>query len=109
MKVHPKGVSQADALSAEVNFQPYLAQSVEPLVHAWVPLTFALNSLNRSMGLGDLYPFILPRCVVEKLGFIHDLVHGTADAERPVQTMGESLAPVPKNAPPLPSPVIAEP
>jgi hypothetical protein len=41
---------------------------------SWLPLTFALNSLNRCMGQPDLYPFIISPPVVEKLGFIHDLV-----------------------------------
>ncbi len=27
---------------------------------AWLPLTFAMNSINRSMGLQDLYPFCAP-------------------------------------------------
>ena len=70
-------------------------------MNAWVPLTFALNSLNRSMGLGDLYPFILSRAVIEKLGFIHDLVHGTAGhAEFRCRTRTRGLAPVPGGGPP---------
>jgi len=28
-------------------------------VEAWVALTFAVNSRNRSMGLPDLHPFVL--------------------------------------------------
>ena len=50
---------------------------------AWLPLTIAVNSLNRSMGQPDLYPFALTPVTIEKLRFIHDLVHdaGTAPAE----------------------------
>ncbi len=33
----------------------------------WLPLTYALNALNRSMGSADLYPFLLPPPVVDKL------------------------------------------
>ena len=33
-----------------------------------------MNALNRSMGRTDLYPFVLPEAVIEKLGFIHGLV-----------------------------------
>lgn len=40
----------------------------------WIPLTLALNSLNRSMGLQDLYPFVLSEAVMNKLTFIHELV-----------------------------------
>jgi hypothetical protein len=43
---------------------------------AWVPLAFAVNSLNRSMGQPDLYPFVLGPAVIRKLEFIHRLVHG---------------------------------
>jgi hypothetical protein len=44
-------------------------------VDAWLPLAFAVNSLNRSIGQPDLYPFILSPAVIDKLGFVHDLVH----------------------------------
>jgi hypothetical protein len=37
-------------------------------------LTLAVNSLNRSMGQSDLYPFSLSADVQAKLGFVHDLV-----------------------------------
>jgi hypothetical protein len=33
----------------------------------------ALNSINRSMGQPDLYPFILTPAIVNKLGFIQEL------------------------------------
>jgi len=37
-------------------------------------LTDVTRSLNRSMGLGDLYPFVLTAPVVDKLEFIHRAV-----------------------------------
>lgn len=43
------------------------------LLASWVPLTCALNSINRGMGLSDLYPFVIPPAVVEKLRFIHQV------------------------------------
>jgi len=46
----------------------------EQLINAWVPLTVALNSLNRSMGLADAYPFVLGERVVAKLEFVHDTI-----------------------------------
>ena len=39
-----------------------------------LPLTYALNAVNRSMGLPDLYPFTLTPKVIEKLAFVHDRV-----------------------------------
>jgi hypothetical protein len=37
-------------LSAIIDFDPHLAD-IERLIDAWLPLTFAINSINRSMGL----------------------------------------------------------
>jgi hypothetical protein len=46
----------------------------EDLVAGWVPLTMALNSLNRSMGLPDLYPFVLSETALAKLRFVHEVI-----------------------------------
>ena len=85
IRVEPKGLAAAETLATAVDFSPYKADSIAPIVKAWLPLTFAINSLNRSMGLGDFYPFVLTPTIIEKLGFIHDLVHGRVGAERRVQ------------------------
>jgi hypothetical protein len=66
----PVVAAGATALPAD----PYRAGSARALVDAWLPLVFAVNSLNRSMGLGDLYPFVLTAPVVDKLEFINALV-----------------------------------
>ncbi|MDP9118368.1 MAG: putative zinc-binding peptidase [Actinomycetota bacterium] len=44
------------------------------IVRTWLPLTYALNAVNRSMGKDDLYPFVLPPMVLEKLRFVHVVV-----------------------------------
>jgi hypothetical protein len=46
----------------------------------WLPLTYALNAVNRSMGRDDLYPFTLLGPVIDKLRFVHDRVHEAAIA-----------------------------
>ena len=46
------------------------------LLGDWLPLTYALNALNRSMGAEDLYPFVLTPPIVEKLSFVHHAVVG---------------------------------
>jgi hypothetical protein len=51
----------------------------DDLLQAWGPLTVALNALNRSMGLPDLYPFVLPAPVIDKIRFVHDVVERPAD------------------------------
>jgi len=40
----------------------------------WVPMSTALNQINRSMGAGDLYPFVLPPAVLDKLELVSELV-----------------------------------
>jgi hypothetical protein len=46
----------------------------DDLINAWFPLTFALNSLNRGMGLPDIYPFVLSEVAIRKLRFVHDVI-----------------------------------
>ena len=41
----------------------------------WSELTVLLNSLNRSMGLEDAYPFVLSGMALTKLRFVHDLIY----------------------------------
>lgn len=42
----------------------------------WVPLSIALNQMNRSMGKDDVYPFVIPAPVLEKLDFVASLATG---------------------------------
>ena len=46
----------------------------DELIENWIPLTHALNELNRGMGLSDLYPFVLMGNALEKLRFVHELI-----------------------------------
>ncbi|HEY5199259.1 MAG TPA: putative zinc-binding metallopeptidase [Solirubrobacteraceae bacterium] len=46
----------------------------ETLIGDWLPLTYALNAVNRSMGRDDLYPFTLAPTVIDKLSFVHERV-----------------------------------
>ena len=43
----------------------------------WHALRFVINSLNRSMGMADPYPFILSDAVTGKLEFVHKWVRET--------------------------------
>ena len=43
----------------------------------WIPLSIALNMINRSMGQDDLYPFVIPAPVREKLEFVASLTRET--------------------------------
>ncbi|WP_148615227.1 zinc-binding metallopeptidase family protein [Nocardioides rubriscoriae] len=40
----------------------------------WIPLSIALNQINRSMGKDDVYPFVIPPPVLDKLDFVASLL-----------------------------------
>jgi hypothetical protein len=73
--VHPR-LARPGELDAQVDFDPYNIRDPLPLIETWIPLSNALNSLNRTMGQADIYPFILSLPVVEKLSAIHNFIHG---------------------------------
>ena len=52
--------------AVQVDHEPF-----ETILADWLPLTYALNAVNRSMGRDDLYPFVLSPSVVKKLTYVH--------------------------------------
>ena len=48
------------------------------IIEWWLPLSWSLNMINRSMGHPDLYPFVLPNAALRKMLLVHDLVFGCA-------------------------------
>ena len=76
LRVNAK-IVDAPSHSARIDFDPYCA-SIEQLIGAWLPLTFAMNAMNRSMGEPDLYPFILSEPAIAKISFVRDLVASQA-------------------------------
>ncbi|HUO53424.1 MAG TPA: putative zinc-binding peptidase [Rhodoblastus sp.] len=62
-------------LAVAVDFNAYRAQTIREIVAAWAPVSVALNSLNRSLGQPDPYPFVLTETVIGKFDFIHRLIH----------------------------------
>ncbi|MFT3922768.1 MAG: putative zinc-binding peptidase [Myxococcales bacterium] len=70
IRPQPVGGTPARPLAARsVQFEAF-----DQLIKAWVGLTVALNTLNRSMGLPDVYPFVLSERAIEKLRFVHDTI-----------------------------------
>jgi hypothetical protein len=67
-------IAPGGSLSAKIDFDPCRESDINRLIEAWLPLTFAVNSLNRSMGQPDLYPFVLPPAVIGKMAFIHERI-----------------------------------
>ncbi len=52
--------------------------AIGPTIGRWLAMTFALNAMSRSIGQGDLYPFVLSPAVVAKLDFVHRTVGAAA-------------------------------
>ncbi|MGR3809946.1 zinc-binding metallopeptidase family protein [Jiulongibacter sp. NS-SX5] len=57
-----------------ISFDPYQNVEFKKILEETVPLFFAINSLNRSMGIPDIYPFVISDAVKVKLEFIHRLL-----------------------------------
>jgi hypothetical protein len=71
LHLNPIGADDAQNLRAAITEEPYDVADFDRLMAQWLPLTFAMNSLNRSMGQPDSYPFIIRPEVVTKMAFIH--------------------------------------
>src|SRR5262249_26142048 len=56
----------------------YRTESFDALVKRWIPLTLALNDINRSMGHDDFYPFVIPEVAIAKLAFVHRVIRRLA-------------------------------
>ncbi|OBJ91881.1 hypothetical protein A9W97_11795 [Mycobacterium gordonae] len=55
--------------------RPPLGPSAFPtIIEMWLPLSWSLNMVNRSMGHDDLYPFVLPPAVLDKMQFVHTVI-----------------------------------
>ncbi|MDT3671139.1 MAG: putative zinc-binding metallopeptidase [Aromatoleum sp.] len=81
----------------------------EVLIEQWLPLSQFLDSMGRSFGEGDIYPFVIAPAVLDKLCFVNDVVAasrvgGTCGygSENGVDAEGPAAAEVAKRA--LPGP-----
>ena len=73
MRVQPR-LAPTGGLSGTGTFDPYAEPQFDRIIQNWLPLTYAMNSFNRSMGVDDLYPFVIPPEVMGKLNFIHQIL-----------------------------------
>ncbi len=53
---------------------PYSDLTFKEILDESIPLFYAVNSINRSMGIPDVYPFVISDQVVLKLAFIHQMM-----------------------------------
>lgn len=86
LRVRPRVTMGAD-LATAVDFDPHAA-TMDRIIDSWLPLTFAVNSINRSMGLSDLYPFLLAPPAIVKLSFIHDRIRAAGGHPNPDRGQG---------------------
>jgi len=73
LKSNPR-ITAKKSLKMNAGFDPYKEINFEKVMNTGIPLLFTLNSMNRSMGEDDPYPFIISKPVERKLEFIHNLL-----------------------------------
>jgi hypothetical protein len=57
------------------DWDPYAESNADTLISTATSITIAINHINRSMGLNDLYPFVLSPAAREKLHLAHSWMH----------------------------------
>jgi hypothetical protein len=62
------------AASATFDRPPVGPSGFQTIIDMWLPLSWSLNMVNRSMGHDDLYPFVLPPAVLDKMQFVHTAI-----------------------------------
>lgn len=76
LKVNTRLDSDAP-MHMEAYFDPYQEKDFDKIVDSCIPLYFAINSMNRSMGIADIYPFVIPKPVINKMKFIHETIRNS--------------------------------
>lgn len=70
LSVDPK--TKSKNMSSAMNLlDPYGESDFERIVDTCIPIFFAINSINRGMGIPDIYPFLTTKGVLKKMKFIH--------------------------------------
>ncbi|MEN2280655.1 putative zinc-binding metallopeptidase [Algoriphagus sp. SE2] len=72
VEVNPNVKDQS--FKGKVNFDPYEIMDFNKIYKEWAPISLVINSLNRSMGVPDMYPFVVSQNVIQKMNFIHNLL-----------------------------------
>jgi hypothetical protein len=95
IRLNPE-IDVAGELKTKIDFDPYHLDTIDELISRWVPLASLINNLNRAVGQGDAYPFVLSPAVIEKLGFIQKLVRAAGSTQ---WTVAGPNGPIPINTP----------
>ena len=67
-------VGRPAVMGGHATFDPYTEPDMDRILSVCIPITLALNELNRGMGRKDTYPFVINAPVREKLRFVHQVV-----------------------------------
>jgi len=73
LAAHPK-LENMEYMGMNASFDPYRETNFKKIIRAAIPMFFSINSINRSMGIADIYPFVIPKPVIRKMKFIHNLL-----------------------------------
>ena len=74
MSLSPPLDREDGGLSMAADLNPYVEMDMEAFLRKAQALAYGANSLNRCMGLPDLYPFLLTPVVKEKMSFVHQVI-----------------------------------
>lgn len=77
MSLRPKKPGEPELV---IEAPPQAAAVFDDIMSDWFALTYVLNSLNRSVGMPDPYPFTLSTPAIDKLRFVHDVVQAQSPA-----------------------------
>lgn len=82
-RVEVPGAQTQDPVAWVEDPFPIQPVAFDALVAQWVPLTVMVNSLNRSLGHDDAYPFALSARALDKLRFVHEQVQSVSAPPAP--------------------------
>lgn len=76
-----KGKSIRKGVQFSKDIEAAKPDKFDSMIEEWLKLVVVLNSINRSMGHQDVYPFVVSGPVIEKLRFISEVIASTAVSE----------------------------
>jgi hypothetical protein len=72
LQLDPNAITQRN-INTPAMMDPYEVEDFNDIFNMWIPLSSAVNAMNKSMGHAEFYPFVISKEVVTKLSFIHQL------------------------------------
>lgn len=73
VSIRPRA-AEGDSMEAKVSFNAYNTKNFKWIYDQWLPVTNLMNNMNKSMGLKELYPFVINSTVYKKLEFVHQII-----------------------------------